>query len=133
MEWIRVIDELPVIPEGKYGVSIIGATFDPCFCDVCREHGNFSGGYSINRYITYKVMEEYSSEPDFYEPLNDDTWIPTCDIITHWTYLPKRPEFDAEVLNPIFKRYHENARPTPPLFKVENGIIIKDENEIFER
>lgn len=133
MKWIRVIDELPVIPKDRYAVSIIGATFDPCFHDVCREHDTFKAGYSVNRYVSWTIREEFSSEPDFYEPLSDDSWIPMCDPITHWMYLPKPPEFDAEVLNPIFKRYHENARPTPPLFYIDvEGNSVIDRTKSFE-
>jgi hypothetical protein len=110
MNWIRTKDELPVIPEGKYGISVIVACFDPCYDEI-----NSGKGYHINRYVSYSTGE-YG--PDFYEPTTNDEWMPVVDYVTHWMYLPKPPEYDPEVLNPILQFYHDHALPQSPLKQI---------------
>jgi hypothetical protein len=127
MEWVKVTDRLPVIPKDKYGIPVLVAEFDPCY-DECSSIPN--NGYSVNC-ISYNIVS-YSHMPEFVgsiyadgEPAfmtmaigghkNGYEWIPVTDEVTHWMYMPKPPEYDPEVLNPIFKWYHENARPESSL------------------
>lgn len=102
MNWIRIKDALPQIPIHKYGVSVIVAYFDPCYDEM-----NPNYGYDIStcNYHNNKFME-LSSDGDWYEVAN---------TITHWMYFPETPKYDPEVLNPIFKHYHETAKPQSPL------------------
>jgi len=111
MKWIRLIDEAPEIPKEKYGVPVLVASFDPCYDEI-----NPGRGYSVKE-------ANFMLGPDwpvalFYELMTDGIWIVCCDEVTHWMYFPSAPEYDPEVLNPIFKRFHENSRPQGELKQI---------------
>lgn len=98
-EWISVEDQLPEIPEGQYGVSVIAATFDLIYAEL-----NDGDGYSVHE-VHYgstrdrngEQFGEYkgsSIEFDFMEIWNcghDACWGPTGDSVTHWMYMPPSP------------------------------------------
>jgi len=115
MEWKRVIDELPIIPEGHHNVSVIVALFDACFDEI-----NPGNGYGISHGIYSK--EFFSKENNFLQlcpgMYKETDWVHFDDHVTHWMYNPEPPSYDPEVLNPIFKWYHENAVPQSPLKEI---------------
>jgi hypothetical protein len=110
MKWNRVLDCKPQIPEGKYGVSCIVASFDPCYDEI-----NHGMGYTVTTMV-YK-NNVYDSE-GFYQLDSENEWHPAFDVVTHWMYLPEAPEYDPEVLNPIFQWYHDHSRPQSPLKQI---------------
>lgn len=104
MKWISVNDELPVIPKGKYGISVIIATFDSCY-----EEMNPGNGYSV--YPSIYGIIDYSRMPMFagsifkdgtkwfleeYESSNGIEYGLVPDRITHWMYFPEPPMFKPE-------------------------------------
>lgn len=129
--WIRVIDELPVIPKDKYGIAVLVAEFDPCYHECSSIPNN---GYSVNC-ISYNIVN-YKQMPEFVGSIYPDgepafmtmgiggrskygyVWMPTSDEVTHWMYMPKPPEYDPEVLDPIFNRFN-NEDSYPQLEKSE--------------
>jgi hypothetical protein len=101
MKWISVKENLPKIPEGLYGISVLVATFDRHYDECCPGHG-----YSVHEviygstrkrdgaltgpYLNSDLENDFMSlEPGFYD---DTDWIPTSDPVTHWMYMPAPPE-----------------------------------------
>ena len=79
--WRKVENELPVIPEDKYGVSVIVAYIDPY------------NSQDIDEYCTTQLT--YSRERDGVEPPKfrdlatngkDIEWLPFWFHVTHWRY-----------------------------------------------
>lgn len=128
MKWNRVIDGLPVIPEGKFGLQVIVADFDACYDEI-----NPGKGHSVHSlrfaYVDYKRMPDFigsiykDGEPAFMDEMTDGNG-KRCgmslpgDEVTHWMYYPVPPEYDPEVLNPIFQWYHDHAVPQSPLKQI---------------
>jgi hypothetical protein len=119
MKWIRVIDELPIVPKGKYGVQVLCAMFDPCYDEMNEGKGYSVHAYSYGR-VCYKTMPMFKGtrfadgEFSFMELIGDNFGYPV-DPVTHWCYLPEAPKYDPEVLNPIFEWYHRHSLPQSPL------------------
>ena len=91
MEWISVKDRLPVIPTDKFGVPVLVCEYDSCYEEI-----NPGYGLSVNQYIMYCIILSVSNIPNFYEPCGMD-WIPCCDQITHWMYLPEPPKYETKL------------------------------------
>lgn len=95
MKWISVKDELPKIPEGKYGVSVLVVEFDSIYEEINPGHGQ-----SVYEVI-YGFIEGRNPVYDkgFDHPLfitlasgpSGTEWVPCMDEITHWMYLPEPP------------------------------------------
>lgn len=84
--WRKVEDELPVIPDAKYGVPVIIAYIDPY------------NAQEIDEYCTTELI--YSKERDSVKPPEfltlatngkDVDWKPFDFNITHWRYSLKHP------------------------------------------
>lgn len=98
MKWISVKDALPEIPEGKFGISIITAEYDP----VYNEDHPKKPVYFIHEhhfgYVNYEKMPLFigsrypDGEPAFMECNSHYQWGPTGDKVTHWMYLPAQPQ-----------------------------------------
>ncbi len=98
MEWISVKDRLPEIPEGRFGVSVLVAEFDPVYEEINPGHG-----YSVNE-VSYHIISDaerkYWKYPEdvekdfatYYYGINKDVeWGPCADEVTHWMPLPDPP------------------------------------------
>lgn len=97
MKWNKVTESLPEIPKGKHGVSVLVCTYDPIFDELCSDCTKSNGkGLSVNKYVSYTIVKEYSELPDFYEQCTNDDWIPLCEQIICWMYLPSPPEYTTE-------------------------------------
>jgi hypothetical protein len=93
--WIDVDDRLPIIPEGKYGIRVIVATFDPIYDEISGD------GYEV-----YQASYSYTKGRSMYKnsDLKEDfmtlyiggkahsEYGPIGDPVTHWMYLPKPPK-----------------------------------------
>lgn len=101
MEWISVKDRLPEIPEGKYGVQVLVAQFDPCYEELNPGHGysvrckNYGSIYDRDGKILpafdgfeskFEFMELYLGGKSHYE------WGPCLEEVTHWMPLPDPPK-----------------------------------------
>jgi len=85
-EWISVKDELPIIPEGKFAVSVIVAVYDPVYAEGKADPRS---GYDV-----YEAM--YKSEEMFIEfSVNHEDWWQICDEVTHWMYMPLPPMYEG--------------------------------------
>ena len=97
-EWINVEDELPKIPKGRFGVSILIAEFDPVYEEINPGHG-----YSISQ-ATYHIISDAERKfwkyPEdvkkdfatiYYGAGKDVDWGPPGDEVTHWMPLPDLP------------------------------------------
>ena len=84
MEWIRVKDELPKIPKGKYAVSVITAVHDSIYDELSPGNGTHVDNmiWDGKDFLTLGIG---NCEPhyDFY---------PTWDPVTHWMYEPEPPK-----------------------------------------
>ncbi len=83
MEWISVKDRLPEIPEGKHGMSVLVAEFDPVFEEI-----HPGGGYDVCRvaWDGKNFLTHYVNADGFgwhFAPINYD--------VTHWMPLPDPP------------------------------------------
>lgn len=132
MKWIRCIDQMPEIPEGRQSVRVLMAEFDPCYAEIqYLDHGRLSGGYSVTDGIYAIVSERHEMIHGSIYPVGSKTfmslyiggdkvteWGLPGDEVTHWMYIPEAPEYDPEVVNPIFKRFYETARPQTKLIQI---------------
>lgn len=120
-DWISVKERLPEIPEGRFAVSVIVATYDPMYADFLRRDGStdpkdgmstFYGSFGYTKYIDHpnnmglrvghKVGEPISSwfkdwptDKDFISSVsgpNGDEPSPFWDEVTHWMYFPEPPD-----------------------------------------
>lgn len=96
--WISVDDRLPEIPEGRFGVQVIAATFDAIY-----DHFRPGEGYSVRR-LTYAstrarngetlpMFEGITKDFDFMDYyLGDQICMgPVCDPVTYWMPMPDPP------------------------------------------
>ncbi len=95
-DWISVEDELPAIPEDKYGVHVIVAAFDSVFEEINPGHGYSVYEYGYTRTIGRdgKVRKGYEGttlDADFMEFTDDGYALPSGDPITHWQHKPEPP------------------------------------------
>lgn len=112
-QWKRVTDELPIIPDGNYGIRVLVCEYDSCY-DEYRECENSipvsrhcgltvsEVSYSSIRNRDGKILSTFSLEFGEYqfqelrEGFADDSdWIPCMDQIVYWMYLPKPPEYET--------------------------------------
>lgn len=104
-KWISVKDNLPVIPEGQYAVSVLVAVYDYMYHESCGP----KGAYTVCQIHYAKLNEHHKEgwelilgtsenmpEEEFvtrYSSGNDKGCIgPIIDEVTHWMYLPEPPE-----------------------------------------
>lgn len=110
MNWISVKDRLPVIPEGKYGISILVAEFDPVFEELCPGRGYTVKQGHYGRIVgrNGKVLPHFLScnyneldGPQFMELWVGDNvgFGPVFEEITHWMPMPEPPTFTFVPLN----------------------------------
>lgn len=98
-KWISVDDELPKIPAGKYGISVLVAVFDSCYEEINPNHG-----YSVYEATYLKTRDRNGKKSSWYEgtDIEEDfaTLIigggnaefgPIADEVTHWMYMPAPP------------------------------------------
>jgi len=80
--WRNVEDELPVIPKGRHGVSVIAAYLDPC------------NAQDVDDYCTGQMIYSSGNPEGFcslaYGP-KEAEWMPFSFEITHWKYTLKHP------------------------------------------
>ena len=95
MEWIDVNDELPIIPEGRHGISVLGAIYDEVYAELSGTDGYH---VSLVMYSNTKGCKHYlgKKEYDFmvlyYAGNGDWGWGNSVDNITHWMLLPEPPK-----------------------------------------
>lgn len=105
MEWISVKDSLPVIPNGKYGVSVLVCTYDGVY-DEDMEQGDtvpFSRGKGLDvhlisfHYPQGKKVPIEEQTAGFYMMENSyDGWVECVhEPVVCWMYLPEPPKFTA--------------------------------------
>jgi len=97
IEWIHINDSLPVIPKGKYGVSVLVVRYDHMY----GPSGLWEVGHAL--YTTtrdregnkIKYFREIDKEFDFMELYygpEDTEWGPTGDPVYYWAYMPEIPK-----------------------------------------
>ena len=89
MRWIPVEESLPVIPDGKYAVSVLVSSFDAVFEEINPGHG----ASTENATFMKNIPGYPEAEPDFQQMLLGGhkwkvSWAYPSDEITHWMYLP---------------------------------------------
>lgn len=93
-EWISVDDKLPVIPEGKHGITVLVVKFDPVYDEITNGKGQSVTDASWMKpkdYDDFMFCEMLISFADHEEPDKRVTWSPCFDEITHWKYMPLPP------------------------------------------
>jgi len=93
VEWISVKDRLPIIPEGKYAISVLVVTFDSTYEELNPGHGFEVSISSYGKYQKSELFEE-SKENDFTTMYygKDIIWGPTGDPVLYWMYMPEPPK-----------------------------------------
>lgn len=84
--WIVLADELPVIPEGKYGMSVIVAYIDPYNAQEVDEY--------CTEQISYHTRRDTNNPEGFYTLAygpKEAEWMFFEFEITHWRYCLKHP------------------------------------------
>lgn len=114
-EWKRVDQELPVIPKGKYGVSVLVCTYDAGYDEwnakITTGETHVSSGYgcSVSEVSYSQISNRKGIVPSTFDKkfgdcqfmvvcvgyADDSDWIPLSDKVTHWMYLPKPPPYDT--------------------------------------
>lgn len=95
--WVDINERLPEIPEGKYGVPVVIATWDGEYQEVTTcNYGKVTN--RDDEYIdptfehlpidSLEFMQMYISMKGPYG------WMPIMDEITHWRYYPKAPKLE---------------------------------------
>ena len=82
MEWINVEDRLPVVPEEKYGITVLVAIFNSVYEEINPGHGYEITTMSFWNDVFYSLViggEEGSC------------WIPSPNLVTHWMPMPEPP------------------------------------------
>ena len=87
MQWISVKERLPVIPPGKYGITVLVTTFDHIYEEI-----NPGKGQSVET-ASYQILK--GGVKDFQTlyvgGVEGSYFGPTGDPVTHWMYLPEPP------------------------------------------
>jgi len=98
IEWVHVDDGLPVIPERKFGISVLVVRYD----SMDGPNGSWDTGHASYASTTdrkgnrIKWFEGTDKDFDFqelyYGPKGDMEWGPTGDPVIYWAYMPKLPK-----------------------------------------
>jgi len=98
-KWISVKDSLPLIPKGKYGVSVLVAVFDHVYEEINPGHGYdvttaMYGCINDNTGKPMPMFDGWDTDRDFMQLYigKNSQWGPFHDEITHWMYLPDPPK-----------------------------------------
>ena len=97
MKWISVEEELPAIPLGKYGVTILVAEFDHMFEECCP-----GGGWAVREVMYGTVVNREGRIAEYFEGADPEKMyffdlegehgpMPTGDPVYYWMYLPRPP------------------------------------------
>ena len=98
IEWVHIDDGFPVIPKGKYGVSVLVVRYD----HMCGPCGYWDVGHALYASTSDKKgdkkrwFENSDREFDFMELYygpEDTEWGPTGDPVYYWAYMPEMPNF----------------------------------------
>lgn len=117
MKWISVKDSLPVIPEGRYGITVLVCQYDHVFQEISGS--GLSVETSSYGYVNYDKMPMFKGSiypdgsaafMDWYFGSDGGCLGPTGDIVTHWMYMPEPPDYNEEELNETFLRKENNER-----------------------
>ena len=81
MEWVSINDRLPEIPKGKHSITVLVVLFDGVYHELTGK------GYSVTTLTFFDGKFN-----DLACGHNDWEWIPSCDPVTHWMYMPELPE-----------------------------------------
>lgn len=96
MEWISVKDTLPEIPEGRYGIRVIVASFDHVYAEISGNgYDVFQASYGKIRDRKGNLYPEFAGselELDFYQVTEIGPY-PIIDEVTHWMYMPEPPKY----------------------------------------
>jgi len=92
--WIKISERLPVIPEGKYGVNVIIATwdgeyqevYDCSFMKVTTRDGKY-----VDQMFEYLPIDGEDFGQMYLSGTGDTGWVPIFEEITHWQYFPEAP------------------------------------------
>jgi hypothetical protein len=121
-EWISVKDELPKIPEGKHGISVLVAMIDT----------TYEGPTPELRYNVDKVM--FDGEFKYV-----GEWTVPCDPVTHWMSLPDPPNDSRtkkvqRIFDMILKEHAELKKFTAGFAKPEpcDCEICRSIRELYE-
>lgn len=98
--WIPVWESLPVVPEGKYGLSVLVCVVDSCFCyDM--------GGQPEVYEVMYNPAEGFRDWmfPGTGEPYREEIFDP----VTHWMYKPEPIKISKEEYEKHSKDYYKKT------------------------
>jgi len=98
IEWVHINDGLPVIPERKFGISVLVVRYD----HMCGPCGYWDVGHASYASTTdrsgarIKWFENSDKDFDFQELYygpDGSEWGPTGDPVYYWAYMPEMPTF----------------------------------------
>ena len=104
INWRVTKEQLPVIPEGKYGVQILVNVYDYVYEECSPGNGS-------------SVYEASWNGKDFTElaihMTEGSSFIPIMDVVTHWAYMPepiscKTCEYHNSILSAMYCSFCEN-------------------------
>lgn len=96
VEWIHVDDRLPVIPEGRYGISVLVVEYD----SMDGPDGTWTVTNSLYASTNtrnggrMKWFEGHAKDFDFmdlYYGAGNSDWGPTGNPVIYWAYMPELP------------------------------------------
>lgn len=97
IEWVHIDDGLPVIPKGKYGLSVLVVRYD----SMDGDNGAWDVGHASYATTTDRngnktkwfegIDKEFDFQELYYGPGSSIEWGPTGDPVIYWAYIPKVP------------------------------------------
>jgi len=89
MEWISVDDELPKVPDDKFGIKVLCSVHDPTYEELNPGNGSDTQTAIWNG----KIFEQVC-----YGIIKGNSFCEIDDIVTHWMYYPKAVQIKKEGL-----------------------------------
>lgn len=113
MKWVSCLERMPVIPEDKYGVSVIVLSYDKHYAEL---YDDKKIGYSISNAIYDKKTQCFiehqcwcGKENPLYKNLGD--WCPLCEIVTHWLEIDELPNVPTDKeYNQLISDFHKRNK-----------------------
>lgn len=102
--WTSVEEALPEIPKGLYAVQVLVTTLDSIHEETCPGCGQYvqtaTYGSTTDRkgnkleYFKHSNKDFDFMELNHFHGIDDDTWMPVSEKVTHWMYLPNPPRIE---------------------------------------
>jgi hypothetical protein len=106
IKWVHIDTAIPVIPEGKYAVSVMVICYDRVYAECCKKKDWQDSGWDIHTSVVYGTTTNREGEKqrmyensdllfdfqEMYESSEGSEWGPVGDKVVYWAYLHEIPQ-----------------------------------------